>query len=82
MTTTTPRRAALTRWLLPIPAGRRPRRFIQLFAGLSLYGVGMAISSAPPISFTADIKEIEGKPKTKRGRIPGAAPNERLVRVI
>ncbi len=46
------------------------------------YGVGMAISSAPPIAFTADIKEVDGKPKTKRGRIPGAAPNARLVRVI
>src|SRR5438105_1509643 len=46
------------------------------------YGVGMAISSAPPIAFTADIKEIAGKPVTKRGRIPGAAPNARLVRVI
>jgi nicotinate phosphoribosyltransferase len=46
------------------------------------YGVGMAISSAPPIAFTADIKEIAGKPMTKRGRIPGAAPNPRLARVI
>src|SRR6266705_3982548 len=46
------------------------------------YGVGMAISSAPPIAFTADIKEISGKPMTKRGRIPGAAPNPRLARVI
>ena len=46
------------------------------------YGVGMAISSAPPIAFTADIKEIGGKPMTKRGRIPGVAPNPRLARVI
>src|SRR5439155_22986291 len=46
------------------------------------YGVGMAISAAPPIAFTADIKEISGKPMTKRGRIPGAQPNERLARVI
>ncbi|WP_228389315.1 membrane protein YczE [Cumulibacter manganitolerans] len=44
VTTTTPhRRAGLSRWLLPIPTGRRPRRFAQLFAGLSLYGVGMAM---------------------------------------
>jgi nicotinate phosphoribosyltransferase len=42
----------------------------------------MAISAAQPIAFTADIKEIDGKPMTKRGRIPGALPNERLVRVI
>lgn len=46
------------------------------------YGVGMAISAAPPIAFTADIKEISGKPMTKRGRIPGAAANPRLARVI
>jgi len=42
----------------------------------------MAISAAPPIAFTADIKEISGKPMTKRGRIPGIANNPGLVRVI
>lgn len=31
------------RWFLPVPADRRARRFLQLFAGLSLYGVGMAM---------------------------------------
>ena len=46
------------------------------------YGVGMAISSAAPIAFTADIKEVAGKPMTKRGRIPGAAANPRLARII
>ncbi len=46
------------------------------------YGVGMATTSAPPIAFTADIKEIAGKPMTKRGRIPGAQANPRLARVI
>lgn len=28
----------------------------------------------------ASLKEINGKPFTKRGRIPGETPNERLVR--
>ena len=58
------------------------RQFEDAKCPIHSYGVGMAISSAPPIAFTADIKEISGKPLTKRGRIPGAAPNPRLVRVI
>jgi len=60
----------------------RIRQFEAANCPIHSYGVGMAISSAPPIAFTADIKEIDGKPKTKRGRIPGALPNPRLARVI
>ena len=60
----------------------RIRAFEAAGCPIHSYGVGMAISSAPPIAFTADIKEIGGRPMTKRGRIPGAAPNPRLVRVI
>src|SRR5467141_485390 len=60
----------------------RIREFEAAKSPIHSYGVGMAISSAPPIAFTADIKEIAGKPMTKRGRIPGAAPNPRLARVI
>jgi nicotinate phosphoribosyltransferase len=60
----------------------RIRQFEAAKSPIHSYGVGMAISSAPPIAFTADIKEIGGKPMTKRGRIPGIAPNPRLVRVI
>src|SRR6058998_135073 len=60
----------------------RIRQFEAAGCPIHSYGVGMAISSAPPISFTADIKEIDGRPMTKRGRIPGALPNKRLVRVI
>lgn len=58
------------------------RQFEAAKSPIHSYGVGMSISSAPPIAFTADIKEIDGKPMTKRGRIPGAAPNPRLARVI
>lgn len=60
----------------------RIRAFEAAECPIHSYGVGMAISAAPPIGFTADIKEIGGKPMTKRGRIPGAAPNARLARVI
>ncbi len=42
------------------------------------YGVGSAISAAPPIDFTGDLKEVAGKPIAKRGRIPGVTPNPRL----
>ena len=60
----------------------RIREFEAAKSPIHSYGVGMAISAAPPIAFTADIKEIDGKPMTKRGRIPGAAPSPRLARVV
>src|SRR5213592_2541843 len=60
----------------------RIREFEAAKCPIHSYGVGMAISSAPPIAFTADIKEISGKALTKRGRIPGVANNPRLIRVI
>lgn len=60
----------------------RIREFEAAGCPIHSYGVGMTIAAAPPIAFTADIKEIAGKPFTKRGRIPGAAPNPRLVRVV
>lgn len=44
------------------------------------FGVGSAIAGGPAIDFTADIKEIEGQPIAKRGRIPGITPSTRLVR--
>lgn len=50
-------------------------------APVDAYGVGSAISGASPIDFTADIKEIEGKPIAKRGRIPGITDNPRLKQV-
>lgn len=60
----------------------RIREFEAAKCPIHSYGVGMSIAAAPPIAFTADIKEIEGKPMTKRGRIPGALPNPRLQRLI
>jgi nicotinate phosphoribosyltransferase len=59
---------------------------VQLFraagAPVDAYGVGSAISAAPPIDFTGDLKEINGKPIAKRGRIPGLSNNPRLKRVV
>ena len=40
-----------------------------------------AISDASPIDFTGDLKEIDGRPIAKRGRIPGRTENPRLQRV-
>jgi nicotinate phosphoribosyltransferase len=60
----------------------RVAEFVSAGAPVDSFGIGMAISSAPPIGFTADIKEVEGRPWTKRGRIPGLMPNQRLRRVL
>ena len=40
--------------------------------------MGSYISGASPIDFTGDIKEIDGRPIAKRGRIPGITPSPRL----
>jgi nicotinate phosphoribosyltransferase len=60
---------------------QRIRLFVDKGAPVDAFGVGSAVSSAPPIDFTADIKAIEGKPVAKRGRIPGITDNPRLTRV-
>jgi nicotinate phosphoribosyltransferase len=51
-------------------------------APVDSFGVGMAIAAAPPIGFTADVKEVDGVPRTKRGRIPGRTVDSRLQRVV
>lgn len=60
----------------------RVRQFVAAGAPVDSFGVGMAIASAPPIGFTADIKEVDGRPRTKRGRIPGLTDAPRLQRVV
>jgi nicotinate phosphoribosyltransferase len=45
------------------------------------FAVGSAISKASPIDFTGDLKEIDGRPVAKRGRIPGRTENPRLERI-
>jgi nicotinate phosphoribosyltransferase len=61
--------------------GLTPER-IQVFkdaaAPVDSYAVGSYISGATPIDFTGDIKEIEGRPIAKRGRIPGRTDSPRL----
>ncbi len=60
----------------------RIRQFTAEKAPVYSFGVGMEIAAAPPIGFTADIKEVDGEPRTKRGRIPGITDNPRLQKVI
>jgi len=60
----------------------RIREFQAEGAPVDSFGVGSYISGARPIDFTADIKEVEGKPVAKRGRIPGMIANPRLQRAI
>lgn len=60
----------------------RIRHFMEVGAPVDSFGVGMAIAAAPPIGFTADIKEVDGQPRTKRGRVPGLPEAPRLKKVI
>jgi nicotinate phosphoribosyltransferase len=53
--------------------------FKEAKAPVDSFAVGSYISGARPIDFTGDLKEIDGKPIAKRGRIPGVTPSPRLV---
>ena len=55
--------------------------FKEAGAPIDSFAVGSAISDASPIDFTGDLKEIDGKPIAKRGRIPGRTENPRLQRI-
>jgi nicotinate phosphoribosyltransferase len=50
-------------------------------APVDSYAVGSYISKASPIDFTGDLKEIDGRPVAKRGRIPGLSHTDRLERI-
>lgn len=56
----------------------RIRHFKEAGAPVDSFAVGSYISGARPIDFTADIKEIDGRPIAKRGRIPGRTASPRL----
>jgi len=56
----------------------RIRYFRDAGAPVDSYAVGSYISGATPIDFTGDIKEIDGRPIAKRGRIPGLTDSPRL----
>ncbi|HWH24266.1 MAG TPA: nicotinate phosphoribosyltransferase [Candidatus Limnocylindria bacterium] len=59
----------------------RIRVFKEAGAAVDSYAVGSYISGAHPIDFTGDLKEIDGQPIAKRGRIPGLTDSPRLKRV-
>ncbi len=59
----------------------RIRYFKEAGAPVDSYAVGTFISGATPIDFTGDIKEIDGRPIAKRGRIPGRTDAPRLEAV-
>jgi len=66
-----------------VSGGVNPERIPALVdAGADSFGVGSYISGAPPIDMTMDIKEINGKPVAKRGRIPGRSQAPRLQKLI
>lgn len=66
-----------------VSGGLTPERIIALKdAGVDSFGVGSYISGAPAIDMTMDIKEVNGEPIAKRGRIPGIVENDRLVKHI
>jgi len=68
-----------------VSGGLTPERITVLKqAGAHAFGVGSYISSAAPIDMTMDVKEVDGKPVSKRGRLPGAvdARNAGLRRLL
>ncbi len=56
----------------------RIRFFKEAGAQVDSFAVGSYISGARPIDFTGDLKEIDGLPIAKRGRIPGLTHSPRL----
>jgi nicotinate phosphoribosyltransferase len=67
-----------------VSGGLNPER-IRIFkdagAPVDSFAVGSYISGATPIDFTGDIKDIDGRPIAKRGRIPGLTESPRLKAV-
>jgi nicotinate phosphoribosyltransferase len=64
-----------------VSGGLTPERmgvFREAGSPVDSYAVGSYISGAAPIDFTGDIKEIDGQPIAKRGRIPGRTDSPRL----
>jgi nicotinate phosphoribosyltransferase len=66
---------------ITVSGGLNPERilyFKEEDAPVDSFAVGSYISGATPIDFTGDIKEIDGRPIAKRGRIPGRTESSRL----
>lgn len=65
-----------------VSGGLTPERVKELSsAGADAFGVGSFISAAAAIDMTMDLKEVNGKPVAKRGRVPGITANNRLIRM-
>lgn len=67
-----------------VSGGLTPERigyFKEAGAAVDSFAVGSYISGARPVDFTGDLKEIDGRPIAKRGRIPGVTESPRLARV-
>lgn len=59
----------------------RIREFKAYGAPVDSYAVGSFIAGARPVDFTGDLKEIDGRPIAKRGRLPGITESPRLLPV-
>ncbi|MBQ7267245.1 MAG: nicotinate phosphoribosyltransferase, partial [Synergistaceae bacterium] len=71
-----------TKVKIVVSGGLNPERIKLLSeAGADIFGVGSYIAHAVPMDMTMDLKEVEGRPVAKRGRLPGIIENNRLVRV-
>ncbi len=65
-----------------VSGGLNPERIKTLAAaGADIFGVGSYIAHAVPMDMTMDLKEVNGQPVAKRGRLPGIIENKRLVAV-
>lgn len=58
------------------------REFVLAEAPVNIFGVDSYIAKAPSNAFSAEIQEIEGRPFSRRGRVPGITTNPRLDRVM
>jgi nicotinate phosphoribosyltransferase len=75
--------AGFARVKIFVSGGLTPERILALKeAGADAFGVGSFITGAPPIDMTMDLKVVDGKPKAKRGRVPGITPTNRLQRLL
>ncbi len=65
-----------------VSGGLTPERIKELKeAGADNFGVGSYISGAKAIDMTMDIKEVNGKPVAKRGRLPGIVENNNIKKI-
>ncbi len=61
--------------------GMNPEKIIKLKdEGVDAFGVGSYIAGSKANDMTMDIKEVDGSPVAKRGRIPGVQPIDRLIK--